>query len=174
MTSRIGIRGRLQQQHPRLLQSNSLFYTPLYVSRELRIQPPLFVQHPVTVSKCAFFLCRCRKKCERRPCKLGHPCTKKCFQDCGQCLYKVEKTVPMCGHVATMECKKDPHTWKCQERCEGKLPCGHQCSGSCGDCRTNKSHSVVCTEEVCPSISSSFRCSLSLLVYLSFCCTFRG
>ena len=113
-------------------------------------------------------VCRCRKKCERRPCKLGHPCTKKCFQDCGQCLYKVEKTVPMCGHVATMECKKDPHTWKCQERCEGKLPCGHQCSGSCGDCRTNKRHSVVCTEEVCPSISSILSVFLILVGVFKF------
>ena len=93
-------------------------------------------------------LCRCEKKCARQVCQLGHPCTKKCFQDCGQCLYKMKKMVPMCGHMATMECRKDPHTWDCQDRCQWKLPCEHQCSGICGDCRKKNSHVAKCMVEV--------------------------
>ncbi|KAK7497642.1 hypothetical protein BaRGS_00011037, partial [Batillaria attramentaria] len=91
---------------------------------------------------------RCRKKCERKVCDKGHPCTKKCHEECGKCLYKVEKTVPMCGHAAMIECSRDPHTWRCVSRCGGILPCGHQCSGKCGECRQKNSHVSLCTEEV--------------------------
>ena len=110
---------------------------------------------------------RCKKKCDRKLCPLGHPCTKKCFQDCGLCLYKVEKTIPMCGHVATMKCRRDPHTWDCQDRCKGTLSCGHQCSGICGDCRKKNRHIIKCTEEV--SVSNS----LKVKGTHSVCCFFK-
>ncbi|KAL8616355.1 hypothetical protein ACOMHN_032209 [Nucella lapillus] len=90
----------------------------------------------------------CRKKCQRVTCQQGHPCLKKCFQDCGECEYKVTKKVPMCGHQAEMRCHRDPHLWDCRERCEGKLPCGHQCTGVCSDCRKKRSHVLKCTEVV--------------------------
>lgn len=91
---------------------------------------------------------KCRKRCERLTCKDGHPCTKKCFEDCGKCMFKVEKKVPMCGHVVTMECCRDPHMWPCKEQCQGVLPCGHRCCGCCGNCRSKKAHDSECTEEV--------------------------
>ncbi|XP_070191480.1 NFX1-type zinc finger-containing protein 1-like [Littorina saxatilis] len=91
---------------------------------------------------------KCRKKCERVTCKLGHPCTKRCSDDCGQCLYMVEKVIPMCSHKAKMECRRDPYTWECKDKCPGILPCGHKCCGKCADCRKKKSHVTKCTEEV--------------------------
>ncbi|KAL8616358.1 hypothetical protein ACOMHN_032212 [Nucella lapillus] len=90
----------------------------------------------------------CRRPCQRITCKLGHPCSKKCFNDCGKCGFKVTKKVPMCSHQAEMECHRDPHTWDCTESCQGKLPCGHQCTGVCSDCRKKRSHVLKCTEVV--------------------------
>ncbi|KAK7497641.1 hypothetical protein BaRGS_00011036, partial [Batillaria attramentaria] len=94
---------------------------------------------------------KCRKKCERKLCDKGHPCTKKCHEECGKCLYKVEKTVPVCGHAVMTECSRDPHEIRCASRCEGRLPCGHQCSGKCGECRQKNKHLSLCTEEDCDS-----------------------
>lgn len=40
----------------------------------------------------------CRESCpETHPC--GHACQRLCHEDCGECLVKVEKTLPDCGHV---------------------------------------------------------------------------
>ncbi|XP_076448801.1 NFX1-type zinc finger-containing protein 1-like isoform X2 [Babylonia areolata] len=89
---------------------------------------------------------RCKKKCERVTCPEGHPCQRKCFEDCDKCLFKVTKMVPMCGHPTQMECYRDPHTWACNERCKGGLPCGHQCSGRCDDCRKKRTHIAKCME----------------------------
>ena len=38
----------------------------------------------------------CTKPCTRT-CPEGHPCTKKCKEECGNCLVKILKMLP-CGH----------------------------------------------------------------------------
>ncbi|KAK7114307.1 NFX1-type zinc finger-containing protein 1-like [Littorina saxatilis] len=91
---------------------------------------------------------KCGKKCERKTCKQGHPCDKKCYKDCDDCQYPVEKTLPLCGHKATMECSREPLTWTCKEPCQGMLSCGHKCSGQCGVCLKEKHHILKCSEEV--------------------------
>ena len=40
---------------------------------------------------------KCSQSCRRTPCPEKHPCPKKCFEDCGDCLVEVVKTLT-CGH----------------------------------------------------------------------------
>ncbi|KAK7497647.1 hypothetical protein BaRGS_00011042 [Batillaria attramentaria] len=90
---------------------------------------------------------RCMEQCQRQICELGlHPCPQKCHERCGTCQIKMEK-IPQCGHTAMMECGTDPGTWTCPEPCEETLPCGHRCSGKCGQCR-QKSHVTECKVQV--------------------------
>nr|KAG5707168.1 hypothetical protein BaRGS_017852 [Batillaria attramentaria] len=91
----------------------------------------------------------CRKKCERKLCDKGHPCTKKCHEECGKCLYKVEKTVPVCGHAVMTECSRDPHEIRLGGGMEKKVP-------ACGDkavveCTQNKKLELG---EATPNISA--------------------
>ena len=70
----------------------------------------------------------------------GHKCPLTCGQPCldTSCTESVEVTLPRCRHKSIIPCtKKDDHLYrwrlKCSEPCEKKLPCGHTCTGSCGD-----------------------------------------
>ncbi|KAK7498029.1 hypothetical protein BaRGS_00010617, partial [Batillaria attramentaria] len=92
---------------------------------------------------------RCTKPCERRVCELDlHPCPNKCYEDCDDCMVMVEKTLPQCGHTARMECGSNPHNFTCSLPCQAVQPCGHQCSGKCGDCVRHGFHSTLCPVEV--------------------------
>uniref|UniRef100_A0A0P4VWJ6 RZ-type domain-containing protein n=1 Tax=Scylla olivacea TaxID=85551 RepID=A0A0P4VWJ6_SCYOL len=93
---------------------------------------------------------KCRKKCHRtkdpdhqqylcmEPCTMisagcsqKHPCLKKCYQECGSCVEKVEKKLP-CRHVAKdVECSQPVEEIKCNQKCQKTLPCGHRCGRLC-------------------------------------------
>ncbi|CAK8681019.1 unnamed protein product [Clavelina lepadiformis] len=73
---------------------------------------------------------QCMKQCEKT-CKYGHKCSKKCCESC-QCIKKVRKALPACGHKQIMRCNEDPSSVTCESPCARTLPCGHQCSGKCG------------------------------------------
>ena len=100
---------------------------------------------------------KCQAKCEKM-CIKEHPCKRKCYQECGDCmeLVKVDlkcghtadlycyedpnkhnctelvtKTLK-CGHVANLMCFEDPSSHICREPCAKKLRCGHRCTGLCG------------------------------------------
>ena len=64
----------------------------------------------------------------REDCEYGHPCTKRCYEDCGPCPVRVEKIVPGCGHRQVMACGKDPKEFVCQEKCSKTRACGHKCA----------------------------------------------
>ena len=72
---------------------------------------------------------RCNKRCGRvRPeCDYGHKCPKKCHEECGPCLVRVEKVIPGCGHRQMVECGKKPEDFFCMEKCQKMRDCGHKC-----------------------------------------------
>ena len=85
---------------------------------------------------------KCRKPCTKQ-CKRGHPCTYRCFKDCGECMVAISKTIPQCNHVLDVPCHQDPSTFVCTKPCQKMLLCGHPCSNKCGEpCATQ------CMEEV--------------------------
>uniref|UniRef100_UPI00358EECEB NFX1-type zinc finger-containing protein 1-like n=1 Tax=Myxine glutinosa TaxID=7769 RepID=UPI00358EECEB len=69
---------------------------------------------------------RCYKPCQRIHKNCGHACPKVCYEDCDVCTVMVDKTMPNCGHVHTMECHFDPNLFECQEYVQRILPCGHE------------------------------------------------
>ena len=73
--------------------------------------------------------CLCKKKCPNI-CPHGY-CAKKCCEICVDCAEKCKfkcphsKCTKLCGEL----CDRKP----CDERCEKKMKCGHQCYGLCGE-----------------------------------------
>ena len=121
---------------------------------------------------------RCTKPCERYVCIKKHRCPKKCFENCGNCMVKLDKELP-CGHVVKLPCYVNELDYKCVVLVEKMLPdCGHigrvhcavhpkghPCSIPC-DFRLYCGHSC---ERKC-HVNVSFRCSFLsfFLAFLSF------
>ena len=85
----------------------------------------------------AFFYCQapCSKSC-----KEGHPCQKKCHEDCKECLVEIEKEIPGCRHKQMVPCHISPDRFNCRGPCPkchaGCLhPCERLCWEPCGDCK---------------------------------------
>ena len=100
---------------------------------------------------------KCRKPCPKLLCELGHPCQRKCFQDCGECLVEVDKVMPSCGHTQTMQCHVNPLQYSCKAACAKSLACGHQCGKKCGD--------MECTTQCYKVISKTWSCGHTDNVY---------
>ena len=64
-----------------------------------------------------------------------------------RCTVKVEKEVPGCGHIVSVECCKavDSEGFSCPTPCNETLGCGHKCPGSCGNCGKQEGH-LRCTK----------------------------
>ncbi|MEE6513878.1 hypothetical protein FKM82_021710, partial [Ascaphus truei] len=75
---------------------------------------------------------QCTKRCQKVLCDDGHQCPKSCFEPCGQCMVKVEKDMPVCGHKQMVPCSISVRTFCCMEPCTSLLGCGHQCGNLCG------------------------------------------
>ncbi|XP_021348896.1 NFX1-type zinc finger-containing protein 1-like [Mizuhopecten yessoensis] len=86
---------------------------------------------------------QCRKRCERKICTNGHKCKKMCYQKCGECLILMPKKIPQCGHTQAVPCQIDPNYFRCEERCEENLPCGHRCAEACGEDHTTECQELV-------------------------------
>uniref|UniRef100_H2YBP2 RZ-type domain-containing protein n=1 Tax=Ciona savignyi TaxID=51511 RepID=H2YBP2_CIOSA len=82
-------------------------------------------------------------------CTKGHRCKKKCSDDCGNCMEKVEKMVPMCCHIEKMPCYKDPAEHTCTKPCSKILSCEHTCSNVCG---------VNCVTECLEKVTVNLAC----------------
>ena len=71
---------------------------------------------------------RCTKRCSRT-CEREHPCREPCFKcfpsTCPPCTELVEKTLPLCGHIATVRCYKNPQQILCTKRVEVICSRGH-------------------------------------------------
>jgi len=81
----------------------------------------------------------CKAQCEKVLRKCGHRCQKRCGEPCTQnCQTLVKKTDWPCCHDVRVACSTSPVD--CPVRCSADLECGHQCSGTCGECRMGRIH----------------------------------
>lgn len=105
------------------------------------------VCHPVDQEH---VMIKCKKKCNKENCELGHKCLQKCHDgvNCGPCLERVKKIVPDCQHEQTMHCSVDPGTFACQSQIEKLLDCGHTARVACS----------ATTIECCETIPSELSC----------------
>ncbi|XP_033117882.1 NFX1-type zinc finger-containing protein 1-like [Anneissia japonica] len=71
----------------------------------------------------------CREPCVRT-CDRGHPCSRRCFQNCLPCKVIVSRTLN-CSHEAQIPCAKFNEPVDCSEPCGRKLQCGHKCKRKC-------------------------------------------
>ncbi|KAI8974770.1 hypothetical protein BD414DRAFT_424028 [Trametes punicea] len=78
---------------------------------------------------------RCTAPCDRTPCPRRHPCSRRCFEDCGRCEFPMYKVILPCGHVAEkVPCYKleDLGTVKCLHQVRKALPgCEHSAMIAC-------------------------------------------
>lgn len=84
--------------------------------------------------------CLTKVYCIDLPC--GHTSiSMACYQtqnlEAFKCTTPVERTLPHCGHSATLECHQVGNTVlpQCKQTCTHILPCGHGCSGTCSGCQ---------------------------------------
>ena len=79
----------------------------------------------------------CHQPCAKT-CDNGHPCPELCHMPCSLCKVKVEKVIPLCGHLQSVPCHLDPKKFKCKAPCTKKCSEGHlcpkYCSDPCGEC----------------------------------------
>ncbi|CAH1264363.1 ZNFX1 [Branchiostoma lanceolatum] len=108
---------------------------------------------------------KCYEDCPNK-CEQGHPCRKRCWADCGPCMFRVPKIIPDCGHEQMVPCSVDPNEFSCREPCEKILPCGHRCQNKCGGSCTDRCKEQVtrrwpCKHDVtteCHRKPETFRC----------------
>ena len=79
-------------------------------------------------------------------------CIKECYEECGDCVIRVERKLPNCEHSGRMPCHMDPETYLCRKRCNRILACQHPCpnvcSEECGNCPVLVSMTSSCIEYV--------------------------
>ncbi|KAL3859446.1 hypothetical protein ACJMK2_009666 [Sinanodonta woodiana] len=87
---------------------------------------------------------KCKTQCKTKL-ACGHACKGACYlcaeRHCHQepCLEDIEVTCD-CGHVVQIPCFKSTKDISCSMPCGKKLPCSHQCAGTCGECFGGKLH----------------------------------
>ena len=85
----------------------------------------------------------CREPCAliNKNCSEKHQCKKECYEECLNCLVKVEKRAK-CGHKAQVSCSNDLSTYICKLPCKRQMACGHfcklKCHEECNDCRVGE------------------------------------
>ncbi|KAI1789279.1 hypothetical protein LXA43DRAFT_590107 [Ganoderma leucocontextum] len=78
---------------------------------------------------------KCMEPCPRTPCPRQHPCSKRCSDDCGKCMFPVYSVALPCGHTASKAfCYQldDLATVKCSVQVRKELPgCEHSAIMAC-------------------------------------------
>ncbi|KAK4316795.1 hypothetical protein Pmani_012053 [Petrolisthes manimaculis] len=118
----------------------------------VKIKKVLPCQHALDNVECALPVenIQCKKNCKRNlPC--GHHCKKLCHEKCGDCKVKVKRTIPSCGHEATMPCSETPTVKFCDGPCIKLLSCGHPCKRLCKDRCTDECMELVSSGNKCPN-----------------------
>lgn len=110
-----------------------------------------FPCHPVDTEHKGEFACQ--MQCTRR-CGSGHPCSKKCSEDCGPCMVEVPKRIPMCDHMQDVPCSLDPAEFKCKQLVKKQaFPCGHTIMAECSVAPTD----IIC-KEPCGALECGHPC----------------
>ena len=80
----------------------------------------------------------CKERCDKNL-SCGHSCQSYCKRPCTvECQELVKRIDWPCGHEVTIACSATPAD--CPVPCRDSLECGHQCSGTCGECRMGRVH----------------------------------
>ncbi|KAI9068435.1 hypothetical protein FKP32DRAFT_1561707 [Trametes sanguinea] len=78
---------------------------------------------------------KCVAPCNRTPCPRRHPCSRKCYEDCGRCQFPIYNVTLPCGHVeAKVPCcqLEDLASVKCGKMVRKSLPtCEHYAMVAC-------------------------------------------
>ena len=107
---------------------------------------------------------KCQKECIRihEPCK--HPCVdangrrKRCYEECEDCLFQVEKELGTCLHKQMMACSTKPEHHHCRRPCQLFLPCNHQCPSRCGEDCGDSLCTVMVTVKLYCGHEQTLRC----------------
>ncbi len=105
-------------------------------------------------------LYKCKAPCEKK-CGNGHSCLKRCYQQCGDCEYPVDKVIPECGHAIILPCHQAPSTDLCLQPCERTLPCGHHCGLLCGEQCSGQHCEIRITKDLACGHTKKVECYLS-------------
>ncbi|KAI0056438.1 hypothetical protein BV25DRAFT_1872764 [Artomyces pyxidatus] len=93
----------------------------------------------------------CDQACTRVPCPRGHPCPRRCCEDCGDCQFPFYDVELPCGHRAkTIPCHRleTLREVKCTEKISKRLPgCEHTALVSC-----HQDPGLVLCQEVCRGV----------------------
>ena len=100
---------------------------------------------------------KCLEPCNKLL-KCGHQCKLKCYEDCESkpCMELIEKKLS-CNHIQQVSCSIPDYEIICEEKCYETLPCGHQCSGTCGKCLGGTLH-VKCKKPCEKNLICGHRC----------------
>ncbi|KDQ62856.1 hypothetical protein JAAARDRAFT_202408 [Jaapia argillacea MUCL 33604] len=107
----------------------------------------------------------CDQPCPKVPCPQGHPCVRRCFEDCGPCQFPYAKVKLPCGHIAKSKipCHQMDNlaAIPCRERVVKRLPhCEHSAKVQCHQdpatvvCKETCNGQMGCCSRTCKS-----RCS---------------
>lgn len=107
----------------------------------------------------------CREPCRKSHAVCGHPCMRRCFEDCGECEVPVLRKLK-CHHDPYVPCYIADSEYQCESPCPKSLPCGHRCTQICGrecisKCREMVSKVLPCKHSVrveCWVDASTLKC----------------
>ena len=92
---------------------------------------------------------QCDQPCTRT-CPEDHPCRKKCWEVCGNCLVPMDKKLP-CDHVKTLRCFVKVEDAFCPVPVEKILPCQHKKELKCSEDINVKCYEncdkIICNDE---------------------------
>ncbi|KAI0765957.1 hypothetical protein BD413DRAFT_606098 [Trametes elegans] len=107
---------------------------------------------------------KCLAPCNRTPCPRGHPCSRRCSDDCGRCEFPMRQVELPCGHIADkVSCHQLANLGavKCAQRVQRKLPgCEHQANMHCHQdpatvkCRERCAGALQCCSKPCKALCS--------------------
>ncbi|KAH9499460.1 NFX1-type zinc finger-containing protein 1 [Bulinus truncatus] len=106
---------------------------------------------------------KCGEKCQQ----LCDKCQQSCngSHKCGEhdvCRLKVNKRIPICGHMQRVPCFVEPNQFECLAQCEAQLPCGHPCKKKCGKLHYHEeedcTHKIEVTPKFCAHGIFSIEC----------------
>ena len=126
-------------------------------------------------------LVECMNPCKEK-CRNGHLCPQLCHEWCRPCVIIMQKEMPKCGHMRSVECYRYSNfnlcDAACDKKCDNGHPCLRKCHELCGRCEVKVlkkipvcGHSILlqcyslpdhslCTEQCEQLLACGHRCPL--------------